>query len=237
MTTYTIESEHGDQIATGIQSEESAARAAQQTADQTGRTVYWGEGGEMHEVRPSTWTLRISDGMSSDAGGTRIIDVDSLDEARAAWIEWTREGDYGDVEDGLPREHTVHGTVTSPLGEVHDVSVPMTRGPRYSIRVYDGDPGSSGCDVWPTHDGTRLNAETLDEARDEALDILSCEAAGLSRDDGYTVGQRIYAMIDDADDSGSDCVSYELTVDDLGEEDAEGDRVLRSWLEDREASR
>ena len=51
----------------------------------------------------------------------------------------------------------------------------------------------------------------------------------------YTL--RIYAMIDAADDSGSDRVSYELTVDDLGEEDAEGDRELRSWLADREASR
>ena len=131
MTTYTIESGHGDQIATGIQSETAAAHHAQRIADQTGRTVYWGEdceGGEMHEVRPRTWTLRISDGMSSDAGGTLIIDVDSLDEARAAWIEWARAGEYGDVDDGLPREHTVRGTVTSPLGEVHDVSVHMTRG-------------------------------------------------------------------------------------------------------------
>ena len=93
MTTYTIESEHGDQM-----------------------------------VRPSTWTLRISDGMSSDAGGAITVDAASVDEARTVWIEWAREGEYGDVEDGLPREHTVHGTVTSPSGEVHDVSVRMTRG-------------------------------------------------------------------------------------------------------------
>lgn len=55
MTTYTIESGFGDQIAAGIQTETEAARHAQQIADQTGRTVYWGEdreGGEMHEVRP-----------------------------------------------------------------------------------------------------------------------------------------------------------------------------------------
>lgn len=116
-------------------------------------------------------------------------------------------------------------------------AVRMTRGPRYTIRIYDGDPGSSCGDVWPSHDGTPLDAETLDEAREEAIDILICEAAGLSREDGYEVGQRIYAMIDAADDSGSDRVSYELTVDDLGEEDEEGDRELRSWLADREASR
>lgn len=56
MTTYTIESEHGDQIATGIDSETAAAHNAQRIADQTGRPVYWGEdreGGEMHEVRPT----------------------------------------------------------------------------------------------------------------------------------------------------------------------------------------
>lgn len=127
----TITSEHGDQIATGIPTATAAAHNAQRIADQTGRTVYWGEdreGSEMHEVRPRLWTLRISDGVSSDAGGTLIIDTDSLAEARAAWIEWAREGDYGDVEDGLPREHTVHGTVTSPSGEVHDVSARLTRG-------------------------------------------------------------------------------------------------------------
>lgn len=57
MTTYyTIESGFGDEIAAGIQTDTEAARHAQQIADQTGRTVYWGEdceGGEMHEVRPT----------------------------------------------------------------------------------------------------------------------------------------------------------------------------------------
>lgn len=56
MRTYTIESGFGDQIAAGIQTETEAARYAQRIADQTGRTVYWGEdreGGEMHEVNPS----------------------------------------------------------------------------------------------------------------------------------------------------------------------------------------
>lgn len=56
MTTYTIESGFGDQIAAGIQSETEAARHAQRIADRTGRTVYWGEdreGGEMREVNPT----------------------------------------------------------------------------------------------------------------------------------------------------------------------------------------
>ncbi|MEY5060871.1 MAG: hypothetical protein RIS45_792 [Planctomycetota bacterium] len=73
-------------------------------------------------LRSTTWTLRID-----DDGGEIAIDAASLDEARATWIEWAREGEYGDVADGLPREFIVRGTVTSPLGEVHDVSVRLTR--------------------------------------------------------------------------------------------------------------
>jgi hypothetical protein len=90
---------------------------------------------------------------------------------------------------------------------------------RYSIRVYDADPTACACHVWPTHDGFPLDAETIEGAREEARNILDTEAYGLSSADGYAVGDRIYAMIDDAVDGSADGVSVELTAEHLGEED------------------
>lgn len=59
MTTYRIDTAHGDEIACGM-TEEQALRRARQAADDTARTVYVGQddgGGESVEVAPSTVAL------------------------------------------------------------------------------------------------------------------------------------------------------------------------------------
>lgn len=112
MTTYTIESGFGDQLAAGIQTETEAARNAQRIADQTGRTVYWGEdrdGGEMHEVNPARrlYVGGIDDGVGGgwDAGGRTDIWAADDAEAVAAWRDWAEAGDYP------VGTHKIRGTV------------------------------------------------------------------------------------------------------------------------------
>ena len=87
--------------------------------------------------------------------------------------------------------------------------------PEYTYTIFDSDPGASGPCSWPDHDDCEITAEDDDEARDDVSRILESEAAGLSTADGYAAGQRIYALVWDADDSVVGKLSHELTDSDL----------------------
>jgi hypothetical protein len=87
-----------------------------------------------------------------------------------------------------------------------------------TLSIYDVHPAqSSGGGAWPTHDDVEMRATTLADALDEARETLESAAGDCRPEDGYEVGQWIYAQIEAPDGTG-DVVGYELTAEDLGVE-------------------
>jgi hypothetical protein len=87
----------------------------------------------------------------------------------------------------------------------------------YTYTVYDGDPATSGPCSWPSHDDIEIEAANDEDALAEVRDIVEIAAAGLSIADGYTVGQRLYATVWDADETIVGQVTHDLTAEDLSE--------------------
>lgn len=77
--------------------------------------------------------------------------------------------------------------------------------------VFDADPNSSSSGLW--HDRTDVPAEgdTLEEAVAFVRGELAECAEGLRADDGYDVGQRLYALLVDADGTTLQ-LSHEIEV-------------------------
>jgi len=85
----------------------------------------------------------------------------------------------------------------------------------YTYTLYDGDPDSSGgCELGEVDQ--ELVADSLEEAVEEVEELLSLEAAGLSREQGYEAGDRLYALVWDHQGCVTAKVIHVLTDEDLG---------------------
>jgi len=85
----------------------------------------------------------------------------------------------------------------------------------YTMRIFDANPNEvDGGFGWPSHDGMIVEADGDKDAIAEALSILEDAAEGLSVEDGYEVGQRLYAPVY-RDGSCVGTAVYVLTADDL----------------------
>lgn len=94
----------------------------------------------------------------------------------------------------------------------------------YTYTIFDANPNSSSGTAWPDHQDIEIEADSDEEALDAVIDVMCSEAAGLNPDDGYDVGQLLYAIIWDADGTIVGEPVYRLTADDLGiEEEEEGE--------------
>lgn len=60
-----------------------------------------------------------------------------------------------------------------------------------------------------------LDAESDEDALAAVRDVLDVESAGLSADDGYDVGDLLYALVWDEDGIVVDMPTHEITADDL----------------------
>jgi hypothetical protein len=88
----------------------------------------------------------------------------------------------------------------------------------YSYTIFDANPNSSSGTAWPSHEDIAIEAESDAEALDSVREVMSTESAGLHASDGYDVGQRLYALVWDADSVLVGEPTYDLTADDLGAE-------------------
>ena len=89
----------------------------------------------------------------------------------------------------------------------------------YTYTIFDGNPNSGSGTSWPTHTDIEIEADSHEEALDEVRDIMSTEAAGLSTDDDYEVGQTLYSIVWDSDTIIVGEPTYDLTSEDLGVEE------------------
>ena len=79
--------------------------------------------------------------------------------------------------------------------------------------IYSGDPRVAGGSEYIDEEVT-VEVETLQEALGDVRDAMEIEAAGLSPEDGWAPGDRLYAMV--WHDGGSECLEYVVTAEDLG---------------------
>ncbi len=85
----------------------------------------------------------------------------------------------------------------------------------YTYTIFDADPSSSGGCALPGHEDVELESDSVEEAVDAARDALEIVACGLSTADGYSVGQRLYALVWDANCTVVGSPTYTLTEEDL----------------------
>lgn len=88
----------------------------------------------------------------------------------------------------------------------------------YTYTIFDANPASSSGGAWPSHEDTEIDADSAEDATSAVRAVLETQAAGLSASDGYDVGQRLYAVVWDADETIVGQPTYELTAEDLGVE-------------------
>ena len=87
----------------------------------------------------------------------------------------------------------------------------------YTFTFFDANPHtSSGCE-WPDYTDLDIEEESDEEAVSAVRDALEGAAAGLSTEDGYSAGDRVYALAWDEDGVMVADVSYALTEDDVGQ--------------------
>lgn len=91
----------------------------------------------------------------------------------------------------------------------------------YTYTIFDANPNSSSGTAWPSHDSLEIVADDDDGAIEAVRDVMSVEAAGLNPDDGYDVGQRLYAIVWGADTVIVGEPTYTLTAEDLGVDGSE----------------
>lgn len=89
----------------------------------------------------------------------------------------------------------------------------------YTYTIFDDNPNSSSGTAWPTHQNIPIESDSDDEAIDAVLHEIGEQAAGLSLDDGYDVGQFLYAIIWDDDGVIVGEPTYKLSAEDLGVSD------------------
>ena len=86
----------------------------------------------------------------------------------------------------------------------------------YTYSIYDGNPAASGGCTLPDHEDLEIEADSDEDARFDVELALEVAAAGLSVDDGYAVGDVLYALVWDADGEVVATLTYTLTAEDLG---------------------
>lgn len=80
----------------------------------------------------------------------------------------------------------------------------------YTYTIFDANPQSSSGTAWPSHQDVEI-----DEAVEAVREVMETEASGLSPDDGYDIGQRLYAIVWDSDEVIVGGPTYVLTAEDL----------------------
>lgn len=93
--------------------------------------------------------------------------------------------------------------------------IKVTEMTTYCYSIYDADPRETGLDEWPCHAGASVAAADVVGAVALAREALSQVACSLYRKDGWQVGQKIYAQVQDKNGSTVGIVSYELADSDL----------------------
>lgn len=86
----------------------------------------------------------------------------------------------------------------------------------YTYTIFDGSPNNSSGTEWPDHLNIEIEAASDDEAIDEAIEVMRCEAAGLNVSDDYSVGDTLHAIVWDEDGTIVAQPTYTLTAEDLG---------------------
>lgn len=86
----------------------------------------------------------------------------------------------------------------------------------YTYTIFDADPNSSSGTQWPTHEDLEIEADSDDEAIQQVAELMEIEAAGLSPDDDYAVGDRLHALVWADDETIVGAPTYTLTAEDLG---------------------
>lgn len=86
----------------------------------------------------------------------------------------------------------------------------------YTYTIFDANPNTSSGTAWPTHQDLDIEAESDEEALAAVRDVMSTEAAALNTEDGYQVGQLLYAIVWDENTVIVGEPTYELTAGDLG---------------------
>lgn len=86
----------------------------------------------------------------------------------------------------------------------------------HTYTIFDANPNTSGSCAWPSHDDVEIDADSDYEAEVFVRSVMEAEAAGLSTDDGYDVGDRLYAIVWDSDGVIVGEPTYEITADDIG---------------------
>jgi hypothetical protein len=91
----------------------------------------------------------------------------------------------------------------------------------YTYTIFDADPNQYSNPVWDRHTDSEIWAADDDEAEEQVVDIMNSAAIGLSREDGYSVGDSLYAAI--WDDRGMIIAKpiITLTEEHLGEDYSE----------------
>lgn len=84
----------------------------------------------------------------------------------------------------------------------------------YMYLVFDGSPNDGGT-VWDHREHRAVEAKDPTGAAQAVRKILADEAEQLTEDDGYSVGQRIHAVIYSLDGNAVAEVWHELTEGDL----------------------
>ena len=125
---------------------------------------------------------------------------------------WLSGEAQGTTEDG--DEWRVH--LTGPRAPDADVDAEPKA---YTYTIFDGHPAVSGDSKIPGYEGIAIESASYKSAIEEARDAMSILAAGLSTDDGYEVGDRLHALVWDADGTVVGTPRYTLTAEDLGVED------------------
>lgn len=88
----------------------------------------------------------------------------------------------------------------------------------YTYTIFDANPNSSSGTAWPSHEDLEIEADSDADVIDAVRDVMSVEAAGLNEADGYDVGQKLYAIVWDADTIIVGEPTYEITAEDMGVE-------------------
>lgn len=88
---------------------------------------------------------------------------------------------------------------------------------KFTYSIFDADPNTSSGTEWPGHAHAQIRAADLAAAEERVEEIMS--SASYSEDDGYEIGQTIYAIIWDEDGTIVGKPTYEITAEDLGVEE------------------
>ena len=86
----------------------------------------------------------------------------------------------------------------------------------YTYSIFDANPSESSGTVWHTHDGIAFTADSEADAILFVTGVLDHEAFRCKTEDGYEVGQSIYALIWDEDGVQLPRLVHELSADELG---------------------